>query len=500
MNIDKLTALVCAVQQGDSQAANDLYIETHQGLYYYISKTLNDPDLAQDLLQETFMEIYQTIDNLKEPAAFLKWSRQIAYHKCTAYARKTREILVDEDEDGLSLFDTIEEERTEFIPDEALDKEDLKQTVHAMIAELPMEQRSAIMLRYFDEISVKEIAEIQGVSEGTVKSRLNYGRKAIQSSVEAYEKKNGIKLHCAGAIPLLLWFFRQSDAAGKASSAATKTAVFAGVKTGAKVAGKAAAKKMIAGMVAAAVVAGGISAAVLLQNEEAPRPMAWYGYGTAGYLYNRRFDLTLEEMDDTTISGHLETSYLYRIDHETDFTGTGTAEDGIVSYTIQLETPVTTDILAPEYKEMILEYNKEADTFSLAGVFIADLQRSSPENCRVLAENGHWSGLGQDGFYLLEQEGHLFDIQIDRMTEAAVSGTLTVTYQGNVDHLTEFTGRGCWNKGSYCFEVMLETPRSAASVIYPIIADRFWLHYNPEKDTLEISLLGVYSATLEKEG
>lgn len=89
------------------------------------------------------MEIYLTIDKLNEPAAFLKWSRQIAYHKCTAYHRKTKDITLDENEDGQSIFDTLEEDRTEFIPDEALDKEDLKQTIHAMIAQLPMDQRSA---------------------------------------------------------------------------------------------------------------------------------------------------------------------------------------------------------------------------------------------------------------------------------------------------------------------------------------------------------------------
>ena len=224
MEIDKLTSLVCAVQQGDRQAADELYTAVHQGLYYYISKTVDDPELAQDLLQETFMEIYQTIGNLKEPAAFLKWSRQIAYHKCTAHSRKTKDITVDENEDGQSIFDTIEEERTEFIPDEALDKEDLKQTIHAMLAELPMEQRSAIMLRYFDEISVKEIAEIHGVTEGTVKSRLNYGRKALQKSVEDYEKKNGVKLHCAGVIPLLLWLF--ANEASAASAAASTASVY----------------------------------------------------------------------------------------------------------------------------------------------------------------------------------------------------------------------------------------------------------------------------------
>ena len=507
MEIDKLTSLVCAAQQGDRQAADDLYTQTHQGLYYYISKTVNDPELAQDLLQETFIEIYQTIGNLREPAAFLKWSRQIAYHKCTAYARKTKEILLDESEDGLSVFDTIEEERTEFIPDEALDKADLKQTIRDMLAQLPMEQRSAIMLRYFDEVSVREIAEIQGVSEGTVKSRLNYGRKALQKSVEDYEKKNGVKLHCAGVIPLLLWLFANeasaaSAVAGTASAASAAEAVVAeGVKAGAKAAGKFAIKKVIAGIAAAAVVAGGAATAVLLQKEPEEPPMAWYGYGTVDYtgnLYNKRFDLTVEEMDDAHISGHLEMSYLYAMENETDFTGTGTVEDGIVSYTIRYETPLEIGIFAHTYEEMTLEYDKEEDTFSFQGVCSVDMNRASLEPSRVLVENEHWSGSGSDGLYLYAKEGHLFDIQIYRMTEDTVNGKLTVTYEDKVDHLTEFTGRGYFDKGVYCYEVLLQTPRSSDSPLIDLTADRFWMQYDPERDTLTIFDLGVYSATLEK--
>lgn len=383
MEINKLTSLVCAVQQGDRQAADELYTAVHQGLYYYISKTVNDPELAQDLLQETFMEIYQTIGNLKEPAAFLKWSRQIAYHKCTAYNRKTKDLTVDENEDGLNIFDTIEEERTEFIPDEALDKEDLKQTIHAMLAELPMEQRSAIMLRYFDEISVKEIAEIQGVSEGTVKSRLNYGRKALQKSVEDYEKKNGVKLRCAGVIPLLLWLFANEASAVSATvttaASAAAPVVAEGVKRGAKAAGKFAVKKLIAGVAAAAIVTGG-AVTVLLHNEpETPPPevqMVWNGDGEVSYTHDRHFELTIERMDDTYISGYLEVSNEDKTTHKSAFVGTGVVTENIIVYTITYEVPVTVGTIPQyTYEQMELIYNKETDDFSFTDVYHVTLER-----------------------------------------------------------------------------------------------------------------------------
>lgn len=260
MERQKLIELVEGVQKGEESALTQIYNEFHDELYYYIYKTVNDPELASDLTQDTFIEILQSIGSLQEPAAFVTWSRQIAYRRCTAHFKKRHDLLADEDEDGYSVFDTVAEDRAEFIPHEALDKEDLKKTIHGIIDQLPQEQRSAIMMRYFDEISVADIAKIQGVSEGTVKSRLNYGRKAIKQSVESYEKKNNVKLHCAGVIPLLLWLVREyrranglslttgaPASAGTAATAAAKT-VTAGL-----------AAKIAAGVVAASVAIGGIA-------------------------------------------------------------------------------------------------------------------------------------------------------------------------------------------------------------------------------------------------
>lgn len=208
MEREQLVSLVTRAQNGDGNALNELFNAFYDNVYYFALKTVKDSDLAADITQESFVEILSTINNLKEPAAFVTWMKQITYHQCTRYFKKKKDVLVDETEDGDTIFDTVKEENSDFIPDEALDKDDFKKTILAILDELSEEQRSATVMYYFDELSVKQIAEIQGVSEGTIKSRLNYARKAIKASVEEYEKKNGIKLHAIPFFPLIHWVFK----------------------------------------------------------------------------------------------------------------------------------------------------------------------------------------------------------------------------------------------------------------------------------------------------
>ena len=323
--------LVKAVQAGDRKAAGQLYEESYRDIYYFILKTVKEKELAEDLTQDAFIQIMRDISNLQEPEAFVGWSRQIAYRSCTAYFRKRKELLVDENEDGVTVFDTITEENAEFIPHEALDKEDLKKTILAMIDSLPQEQRSALILRYYEELPVSQIAKIQNVSEGTVKSRLNYGRNAVRKSVEAYEK-NGVKLHSFAILPLLLWLFRkQKLAAGKPITAGAA----AGASAGAAVAGKAAAGaaskgffatvggKITAAVLAVAVVGGGIAAAV----------------GIAG---NNGSDSKNKDRDKASVQQIQEPEYVYGENTLSDQFGEKAGHRG------QVQTLVFTDQAVPE--------------------------------------------------------------------------------------------------------------------------------------------------------
>ncbi len=259
---DKLVGLVTKAQQGDNDAMNELFNAFYNDLYYFALKTVKEEDLALDVTQESFVEIINTIGKLEEPAAFVTWAKQITYHQCTRYFKKKKDVIVDEDEDGNTVFDTLKEENSEFIPDEALDKDDFKKTILAILNELSEEQRSAVMMYYFDEMSVKQIAEIQGTTEGTVKSRLNYARKAIKASVEDYEKKNGIKLHAIPFLPLFRWVFKGAFEGGLPSASAELIAEGVATATGASITATAASATAATAAVTTTATAVGIGAKI----------------------------------------------------------------------------------------------------------------------------------------------------------------------------------------------------------------------------------------------
>lgn len=398
MEKEKLTSLVIKAKESDNQALNDLFTETYNEVYYFALKTVKDETLAADITQDTFITIFQNIHGLNDPVAYPAWSRQITYRHCLQHIKKQEyEVVVEDNEDGSSIFDTVQEDRTEFIPDEALDKEDFKKTILEMVDGLPEKQRTAIILYYYDELSVKQIAEIQGVTEGTVKSRLNYGRKAIKASVENYEKKHNIKLRCADVLPLLLWLFASDFGAG-AMSATTAQTVASGVSTatgttlslssvvkkGAKVVWSLW-QKIVAGVAATAIAVGSGVAIANMNNEPEPETMVWSGCGNITIGLNlsneNHFVLKIEEMDEEYIQGELKVDSVDGKSYQVSFSGTGESASDIfinsIFYTVELDDEIE-KVLAdfPGYTSLTLRYYTEEDYFQFwDGPFEASLKK-----------------------------------------------------------------------------------------------------------------------------
>ena len=103
MEREKLISMVEGLKRGDDAAFDMLYSNFQSDIYYFIlQKTDNDRQLAEDLTQETFIEVLESIGTLNEPVAFVSWIHTVASRKCSAYFRKRHELVADEDEDGYS--------------------------------------------------------------------------------------------------------------------------------------------------------------------------------------------------------------------------------------------------------------------------------------------------------------------------------------------------------------------------------------------------------------
>lgn len=278
MERQELVSLVTKAQAGNAEALEALFAAFYEDVYDFAKRTVRDEDIACDITQETFLEIIHTIGNLKEPVAFVTWMKKIAYHQCTRYFKKKKDVLVEEDEDGNTIFDNLADESEDAIPAEVYEKAEFRQTIMGMIDTLSEPQRAAVYLHYYDQLPVAQIAQIQDVSEGTVKSRLNYARKTLKVTVEDYEKKHDVKLHSFSFLPLFLLLFLGKEKMPADKLARTRKAVELAAKqaapavaTGSGFAAKLNAMpfttKAIAIVAAAAIAVGGVALAVSPKKE-----------------------------------------------------------------------------------------------------------------------------------------------------------------------------------------------------------------------------------------
>lgn len=226
---EKLEKLVNQLKLGNEESFSEIYNQTNKYIFYVIMKITQNEEQTFDLVQETYIQIYNKISSLEDPKAFLSWAGRIATNKTYRYMKKYRkELLVDEESEY--IFDSIFEEREEFIPHEILESEEKKRLIRKIIESLSEVQKLTVYKYYFYMNSISQIAEDMECSEGTVKSRLNYARKKIEEAVLDLEKK-GTKLYGVGALPVFFMLLRE-EADTQALSKKVVADTFKGISDG----------------------------------------------------------------------------------------------------------------------------------------------------------------------------------------------------------------------------------------------------------------------------
>ena len=224
MEQEKLLELIRRSREQDPDAQEELVRAAQNRVYYHCKKMLKHEEDARDAAQDVLLTMITNLDKLKEPAAFWGWVNGITANRCKhLLTTPHKEWQIPEDEEGNSMLEHVENLDETLVPDKALDNEETRRMILGLVDDLPPEQRMSVLFYYYDEMSVKQIAEAMDTSEGTVKSRLNYARKSIKAGVEEYERK-GIKLYSVSPFLLLAYFLRQ-EAAGPLLDPAAAAAI-----------------------------------------------------------------------------------------------------------------------------------------------------------------------------------------------------------------------------------------------------------------------------------
>lgn len=160
-------------QDGEAEALDALARLWHPRILRHAARLTGDREAAQDVAQEVWMAIARSIGRLEDPARFRGWAYRIAVHKSRDWIRREqgrRQTLRRAAESG-------EQEPSEGDPDAG-------QRLSATLCSLSPEHRTMLTWHYLEDMSVREMAEVLAIPEGTVKSRLYYARKALKECLE----------------------------------------------------------------------------------------------------------------------------------------------------------------------------------------------------------------------------------------------------------------------------------------------------------------------------
>lgn len=197
--------LVLSAKNGNKKAFDKLYELTHNDVWYNCLSLLKDEENAKDIMQETYITAFLKLDTLNDEQKFCGWIISIAVNKCKNKLKGKVEYRIDDE-----VLITEAETDELMLPEEYITKtEKRKVLLQIMEDTLSFNQYQTVLMFYFDEMSISEIAQGLEISEGTVKSRLNSSRAKMKTAIEDYEKKSGDKLHGVVVVPFFTTIFKE---------------------------------------------------------------------------------------------------------------------------------------------------------------------------------------------------------------------------------------------------------------------------------------------------
>jgi RNA polymerase sigma-70 factor (ECF subfamily) len=209
------SALIAAAQGGDREAFNELLIHHQTQVYNVAYRILGDQDMAADATQDAFISAYRGIARFRG-GSFKGWLMRIVTNACYDQLRVKKRrptasldaiVFSDQEQDHHLHGDHGER------PESYVDQQELGQLVQRGLETLPSEQRAVVVLVDIQEFRYEEAADALGISLGTVKSRLNRGRRKLrdflQSGAELLPLRYRLDNKTGGAVGLAHLFYEE---------------------------------------------------------------------------------------------------------------------------------------------------------------------------------------------------------------------------------------------------------------------------------------------------
>ena len=166
--------LVSQAQHGDRSAFGDLVCHHRAGVINVVYRMCGDAQLAEDAAQEAFIRAWQKLPSYQPRSPFRNWLYRIATNVALDMLRRERETV---DVDKVQL-------RTRTVgPEDSFDKSEREELVRNAVLALPAASRAVLVLREYEGLSYRQIAETLGIPIGTVMSRLNYARTHLAATL-----------------------------------------------------------------------------------------------------------------------------------------------------------------------------------------------------------------------------------------------------------------------------------------------------------------------------
>lgn len=191
MHTDTNETLMLRFRTGDVRAFEILLQRHRHSVYEFVLRSVGPHNTAQaeDLTQETFLRVVKQAPSYEQRAKFTTWLFTLARNLCIDASRRQKhrkaQSLDATDEDGHSLLDRTASGGL------AVDRQaighQLKERLEKAVSELPDDQREVFLMRESADLSFKEIADVIGVSENTVKSRMRYALEKLRASLDEYQ-------------------------------------------------------------------------------------------------------------------------------------------------------------------------------------------------------------------------------------------------------------------------------------------------------------------------